>query len=335
MIFIFNPETDYALSVGEGQYTAPKSVIALRLRLSPVISSVLSSSDYMLLFSEEERERVRREVIDRRYARHSEFVTIEELTQLLEIISDEEKIIFAWGWNHTLCKLLKKAGVESSLLPSITALDSLRMLSHRRTTIVFNQELNKLLSLNIPIPKELTDLSEAMSLLEKNPDCFLKSPWSCSGRGVVRTTDLSSSDIKNRIRSTINRQGSIMIENAASKEMDFASEWYINEGVAHFLGLSVFQVSPTGEYKGNIIASQEELAGLIYEATPLWSSDYIDAQKVTLEKIIAPNYSGPVGIDMLVEIDKSIRPCIEVNLRHTMGHVALARHRDWAFGNKI
>lgn len=34
-------------------------------------------------------------------------------------------------------------------------------------------------------------------------------------------------------------------------------------------------------------------------------------------------YSGPFGIDMMVLNGGKIHPCVELNLRGTMGHVAL------------
>ena len=34
-------------------------------------------------------------------------------------------------------------------------------------------------------------------------------------------------------------------------------------------------------------------------------------------------YEGPVGVDMMVLHDRMIHPCVEINLRRTMGHVAL------------
>ena len=35
-------------------------------------------------------------------------------------------------------------------------------------------------------------------------------------------------------------------------------------------------------------------------------------------------YTGPFGVDMMILNNGYIHPCVELNLRQTMGHVALA-----------
>lgn len=66
---------------------------------------------------------------------------------------------------------------------------------------------------------------------------------------------------------------------------------------------------------------------MVSEASGEWSGRIIDAQKTILQSMIAPRYSGPVGIDMLATADGHINPCVEINLRMTMGMVALARQK--------
>jgi hypothetical protein len=46
-----------------------------------------------------------------------------------------------------------------------------------------------------------------------------------------------------------------------------------------------------------------------------------------LETEIAPQYEGPLGIDMFIyraADSYALNPMVEVNFRHTMGHVAIA-----------
>ena len=45
-------------------------------------------------------------------------------------------------------------------------------------------------------------------------------------------------------------------------------------------------------------------------------------QKIT-EQLRLPGYVGPFGIDMMVT-KEGLHPCVEINLRRTMGHVALS-----------
>ena len=46
------------------------------------------------------------------------------------------------------------------------------------------------------------------------------------------------------------------------------------------------------------------------------------------DDIRAFSYVGPIGVDMLVGADGRINPCVELNWRMTMGHVALLRGKN-------
>jgi hypothetical protein len=49
--------------------------------------------------------------------------------------------------------------------------------------------------------------------------------------------------------------------------------------------------------------------------------------RIALQQRLAGHYVGPLGVDMMLvrQTDGTLclHPCVEVNLRHTMGHVAL------------
>ena len=45
----------------------------------------------------------------------------------------------------------------------------------------------------------------------------------------------------------------------------------------------------------------------------------IELQRDAIAEVVAPGYSGPLGIDMLATGDGRINPCVEMNLRMTMG----------------
>ena len=325
MIFIFNPETDYALAAGEKEYTAPKGVKILRLSLTPYIASTLRRGDFFMLYDAAERDRCKEETWGRECKERG--VTLIAPQEVAQYATTHE--IKAWGWNHSLRKMLIRHKVDKTLLPSSDDIENIRKLSHRRTTIPVNSRLNDLLSSSVPLPQEYTDVKEALIRLNQDPDCFIKSPWSSSGRGVNRSLDLSSDKLEARIRSCIEKQGSVMIERTADKVLDFATEWDIKNGEAIFLGLSVFRTGNDGEYAGNLIGSYDYLEAIIKESAPLWKTDIIEAQKTTLQEIIAPFYNGPAGIDMLADKTGRIWPCIEINLRHTMGHMALLQAENF------
>lgn len=236
--------------------------------------------------------------------------------------------IFPWGWDPAIChEISEKFPHLSSRLSSPSQLEEIRRLSHRRLTIDFNRMIAyqiKSFDSEIIIPCEVKNVEEAMALYDSHPDCFFKAPWSSSGRGVMQCLDLErDKHIKPWVHGVIRHQGSVMWEKAADKALDFATEWMIEEGEVKFLGLSVFNASGRGKYHGNMVASDSFKTTYIEKSTPLLSTNLIEAQRKAIQTLIAPYYSGPVGVDMLADKDGKIRPCVEVNLRYTMGHAAL------------
>lgn len=148
---------------------------------------------------------------------------------------------------------------------------------------------------------------------------FFKAPWSSSGRGVLYTADLTYEQTLQWIRGIIRSQGAVMAEKAYAKSLDFATEWTIDPQGTHFIGISVFEASKRGKYHRNYKGSQAELWNMI----PNLRTDLIERQRATINKVIAPCYYGPLGIDMLVTDTGLIHPCIEINLRNTMGSVLI------------
>lgn len=306
-ILIFNPDTDYALASDSETYNQPKVVARL---------------------AEEMKE------FPRRYASPGDLtVAYSDATSLSAILDSygvgfgEIERIRPWGWNRAIRYRLRKGGVPERLLPTDEELDSLRRLSHRRTTIEANGILNaRFCEAGVAarhqsvVPREFSNVVDAMAWMnERGGDVFFKAPWSSSGRGVLSTKGMSRHKIQEWVGGIIRRQGSVMAEEAASKRQDFATEWEIESGKVRFKGLSYFEATQKGKYRGNFEGNQEEVLSKIREGAPDFDERIIRAQGEMLEALIAPGYQGPLGIDMLSDIDGRIRGCVEINLRMTMG----------------
>lgn len=322
MIFIYNPETDYALADNSNSYTPSKGVVKMRQNTLPLVCNMLWEGDKLLLS----------DVADLSWATKSGFADEcnrkgIELTGLSSLqgfdFTDRANAIRPWGWNRSLRSRLLNANVPEIAVPSMQDLDNLRELSHRKTTVEFNRILNRILQIHTPVPFQAQTCGEAMDWLHRHPDAIIKAPWSSSGRGVQHTSEMTATALKTRIESVVKHQGSIMMEIRAEKTIDFATEWSITGGKAEFMGFSLFQTRENGLYAGNKQLSQTKIEKEILRAAPRWTPEYLNAQKGVLEKLIAPYYSGPAGIDMLADTHGAIWPCIEINLRITMGHVAI------------
>lgn len=97
-----------------------------------------------------------------------------------------------------------------------------------------------------------------------------------------------------------------------------------------YQGLSLFFNTGSTAYGGNIIASEEELAA---ELNAPHLIETARAVSNALETIVAADYRGPLGVDMMLYgPDRLICPTVEINLRTTMGFVALALQRRYEKG---
>ena len=96
-----------------------------------------------------------------------------------------------------------------------------------------------------------------------------------------------------------------------------------------WIGLSSFVTEERGAYTGNIAAPQEVIMQTV-DSYGLWAETEtaIRRLKSELSTLIGGHYHGPLGVDMMIYRDKitgkpMLHPCIEVNLRNTMGIVAM------------
>lgn len=229
--------------------------------------------------------------------------------------------LIPWGWSRSLVAELTKNGTDISLLPSMTELRKFRNLAHRKTGISFLSLQDAELD-HIIVPCEVSDLRSALSKIRDYGVACLKLPWSSSGRGIVFSNQLDARHLNGWIEGGIRQQGSVIIEKAYRRQLDFASEWMINEGTIEFLGYSLFEVSGRGKYTSNVLIDPQRLASRLENlipTLPLW----IERQRHFISTHIAPSYSGPLGFDMFLTNDGILNPCVEINLRRTMGHVAL------------
>ncbi len=159
----------------------------------------------------------------------------------------------------------------------------------------------------------------------------MKAPWSSSGRGVINTAaDMTPVLVEQWCRGIIRRQGSVMGETGADRIADFATEWRISTGEAHFLGLSSFSTSNRGKYISNVAISQEEMKSRFDSISSITIEKVISIQKSILEDVLK-GYEGLCGVDMLIERGGKLRPFVELNLRRTMGMLYCQEASDEKF----
>ncbi len=182
------------------------------------------------------------------------------------------------------------------------------------------------------VPVFFNNLSEIEEYLVDNPAAYiLKTPYSSSGRGLL-WLDSGMLDDKDRkwINGALAKQGVISIEKALNKWNDFALEFYSDgDGEIGYRGISLFGTSKRGAYKGNEMISQSESESILTEhigKDKFWRIR--EAVRITLKQVYGSLYKGYIGIDMLMYKSEDgtidIHPCIEINMRYTMGMAAIS-----------
>ena len=121
-----------------------------------------------------------------------------------------------------------------------------------------------------------------------------------------------------------------MVEPYYNKVKDFAMEfWAEADGTVSYRGLSLF-TTVNGAYSGNLLAPEALKEQLL---APYVGSDLLckvrDEIVRRLNGRLRGAYCGPFGIDMMIVQGEQrqgflLHPCVEMNLRRTMGHAALA-----------
>lgn len=316
-VYLFNPEHDLALAHGAHNYTAPPFARQLRHDLRLLPAWIAPAGAYVAVPDDAPIEEDRCWLSD-----HHLDVTPVTVSQIADLGACR---IHPWGWDATMRYQLLQAGVSPEYLPTDDQLDWIRRLSHRRTTIAVHQALGEAFS---PCPVELATKEEVLDFMNNHPGCYLKMPWSGSGKGIYRVIDAKGdSHVPRWIEGALHRQGSLLCEVGLDRVQDFAIECKCHNGKTMLMGYSVFDSDFHSQFGTGRVAPMEELhetlLGLYPDLDPV-----IGQVLMVIDDLIAPHYNGPLGVDMMLYRDDAgriaLNPCVEVNLRMTMGMVTAA-----------
>lgn len=320
-LHIFNPEHDLALASNLANFTPPKAARELRRAWGALPVWWAREGDFVLVDDvAEARKMLATYVAQGLYV--PDGVSFVEHRQLasLPIASVEP-----WGWDAALCAMLLRHGVKASLLPSAEALATIRRLSHRAEAASVLAELRHV-EATVGEARQCSSAEEVEALVSEWGRAVVKSPWSCSGRGVRFVNDMEGASLKGWVARTLQQQGSVMVEPAYNRVADFAMEFESDgEGGISYLGLSLFATQGAA-YTSNVIATEEEKYHTLEQYLPLTRLEEVrEALCHLLSPRLRGNYRGPFGVDMMVVEGGLLHPCVEINLRRTMGHVAISR----------
>ncbi len=322
-LYLFNPENDLALACGKPNFTPPPMAQKIRHDLQ-MIPMWIMDSGFILADSSES---------------NIAFLSNRKrlFPQLGRVhIYDEGEVvknILPWGWSLAeYCELGRK--FDKAMLPDIDYIHELRELSNRKLAIEVLRQMKDKYGID-ELPRLCRSEQEVTKAVGQMGECMMKAPWSGSGKGVFKVNPQNFDIYFPWIKGILKRQQAIICEPFLRKVQDFAMEFYSDGERVNYIGLSVFSTNGRFAYENSLVGSECVLRQHL--------SDYIDADsyetlKSDIAECVSPillskGYAGYFGVDMMVyqtqQGELRICPCIELNLRMTMGLVASA------FGNKF
>lgn len=317
LLYLFNPDHDLALANGDANYMPPASARCLATDLALLPVWYAEPNDRVLASSARNADWLND---IRRY-----FPTLPSLITEPEV-ANEDLFPSPWGWNPALHKRLHLLGVNNKVLPSAESLRRIKACSSRELAV----RLLPQLQLNEWFCGEsrfLTSPEDVTTFLTEHPVSVLKAPLSGSGKGLNWCRAGLTPLIANWCRNVMKQQGGVAAEPLYDKVVDFAMQFRADkEGRVSFRGYSYFYTSSGGAYEGNFLASDSEIERRLSDYVP---SECLQQLKTKLEQLLALSlegcYSGYLGVDMMIgrfPEGYRIHPCVEINLRMSMGMVA-------------
>ena len=331
-LHIFNPEHDLALAANLRQFTAPHAGRQLRSDLSFIPALWADEGDLVLVDDiDNARDKVRH--LGTKLVDKVEFITKVQLEHLIK--TEFLDSVHPWGWDLSLKGELERIGMPEIVMPGDAILNKVRALSSRQWTAGHLQS-------GVQFVQTVT---EVKSLVREWGKAVIKAPWSSSGRGVrfVSADEFREGSgypsFERWVGNIIYRQGGVTVEPYYNKVMDFGMEFEMVDGNVLYRGLSLFDTIKNA-YSGNILCSEDKKEEMM--------AQYVSPERLlqirqhiidVMEPALKGNYSGPFGVDMMIYAkdmnalkqvistdmpsDFGVNECIEVNLRRTMGHVAI------------
>lgn len=327
-LFYFNPTCEMAIVNGQTSYMPPQNLRGFEEDLECIPLWLAGTNDFVLL----------RNKLSDSYQEYLEDLNIKHPCFILSREDIGEQLIselHPWGWSPAVHEKLKefKANMESgwSDHPMSSWKKSHSFLLSRLTGLkiieeIFNNsfiDYDKILIPQKPVVlrslEEIQDLNAVIS-----PPSLLKTPWSASGRGLFKIRDEKEEAVTNQwLTAKLRQQKFLLAEPFLNKILDISFHYIIDKDGYHFLGTTFFKTDNKGRFTGCYTHSPDskQLDISLFETAILQARQLLINALENLK--LKDVYNGPLGIDGLFFIHSDgkiyLHPCIEVNLRYTMG----------------
>ncbi len=331
-LHVFNPENDLALACFSPHFIPPRSARKMANDLSALPVWWARPGDAVWVDSLSDIKAWEKNL--QGFSPQVEWVDFEHLSGMSEVIP--------WGWSPLLVHRMKVGGVPEKCLPDDSFLLRYRESSNRCHAVEIlkrlcgkESELERRWGYRLcGVSYYCTDEATIARLLSEYSETILKAPWSGSGKGLRLGRGSYEAPLSGWCSRLLREQGGVVVEPLYHKVSDFALEFFMEaDGRVIYKGLSLFLTSNRGTYEGNCVADESIKEQWL---TSLIPDEMLDCLKkelsAALTRQLGGNYTGPLGVDMMLcrepgKDELCVHPCVEINLRRTMGWVSLEMNR--------
>lgn len=325
-LYVFNPENDLALANFGKNFIPPRSALTMRDDLAVLPLWWAGCGDAVLVPSAE--------AACRFAAGYGGWIP--DVQWVSDAAVSGLQAVSPWGWSPLFVNEMRKSGCPDRLLPDDDWLATYRILSGRRQAVDLLEALIRDEAFGRQWRDRLcgrsyycTSEADIMRCLSAYGDTILKAPWSGSGKGLRLGRGGYVPPLVGWCRRLLEEQGGVVVEPLYDRKFDFAYEYFVEADRVVYKGLSVFATTLRGTYGGNWVAPER--------VKEKWLSAYVpedlqaglrQAQAEWLSRRLCGKYQGWLGIDMMCCVSPQtggyvVHPCVEINLRRTMGVVSL------------
>lgn len=326
-LHLFNPGYETAVLQGKPNYTPPANVQRMQRELAFLPLWYADAADYVWV------EQLPDDLSEFKFPPHSPHLITRQDWEI-GALPIPPLTATPWGLSPAAVRFfetLQDSSVGRELQVPKWKEEYKKLTSRQTAAICLERIKDELPGLTLPAtPLFVSSIAEVEDYISHNkPPFVIKTPFSSSGRGLlwINASSLTEKE-KAWINGALRKQQVISIEKGLEKIQDFAMEFYLDEtGKATYRGLSLF-TAQNGAYSGNILENQSRLEQRLSSYN--FQFPTVNCQLIvqrTIQSLFGGHYSGYLGVDMMIyrteEGEPAIHPCVEINMRYTMGMLAI------------
>ena len=336
-IYLFNPTCEYAIA-NKNENWQPKQLLQkMEYDLSVLPLFFAKKNDFVLVDNIPSLEFI--ELLEQLNIEIPNLILKNEAVNNQQFINLPKNKLLPWGWSPAAHKLLfpfkESCSFEFQQSPVFNWTPEHREITSRKFAAEIFNQLQSKISADYILPVEFApkicitqiDFEKAIQQWGK---IMVKAPWSSSGRGLQPITKTPvHPKVWEKVMGIVKEQGYAIAEPYLNKVLDVAFLFELKKGKVDFPGISNFHTNKKGQYEGNWLNGLP----LYLEKRVLEFADFVirEIRQPLINSIenseMAIFYEGVFGVDTLIYTDEMgklrVNPCLEINVRHTMGLLSL------------